>query len=1080
MSAENPERRDDAVEPTAAGTDVPAETGYERTSAAEEFLPRLALDRRITALVLMLTFLVIGTIAALGIPLEMMPRGFESGMFNISARWQEAPAEEVLEKITKPLEEELATVPGLANVYSTSSTGSARLRLEFKPGSNMDVAYREVRDRLERAKARMPEDLDRIVIRKADDGQIPVFAFGIAVDPEVEDPWHLIQNEIITPLQRIDGIAAVNVQGLLQKEVLIELDRERTQAAGIDIFQLGQQLGSDNFTMASGFVESGGGRKLLLRSVAKYADLEALRHRRVGPDVRLGDIATIRYALPDVFFSARANSKPAYFALVQKESEANVIDVSKAVEATVEKIKANPRMRLVDVTVFFNQGKTILEALDSLVWSGITGALLAALILYFFLRRFRLTLIIALSIPLSIIIALGVMYFAGESLNILSLLALMISVGMVVDNSVVVAENIFRLHREGLSRRESCIHGAGEISLAIVMSTLTSIVVFLPVSLVEGQGQFFLLRLSIPITVSLLGSLLVALVFVPLACYLTMGTEIGEAAHAERSGAFRSAIRHAYELSFGVVNRAYSRLLATALRRRFDAILLMALLAAVGLAVSLKFTKVELVQEEQRGGFNVRAELPRSMTFEEAGEYGREIEKILEARKAEWDIGTYLILHRRTSAEIQGWFNVPRTNEVTLREVTDALLAAIPERAGVRVFTGQNDEAAAEKRELAAFTLTGEDAGHLEKVARELEAEWLQVEGVLGVRQGQEEATDEVAVTIDRDRAQRLSINPQAVAGVVRNSLGGRPLPKFYRDGREIPVRVRFEEQDRQSLGQLFDFRVPTATGELVSLSSIAEPSRLVAPAEIKRTNKQVARTLTFELEEGKEEETRARLGRRAAAVDLPENIRFGQPRRGAGGSEDFSGLIMALGLSIVFVYLLMGFLFESFVLPLSILTTIPLAFLGVIWGHGIAGMNIDALGMIGVVLLVGVVVNNGIVLIDYVNRLRAAGVERSQAILLATDRRFRPIMMTALTTILGMVPMLFSERTSIGLSYKSFAVGLIGGMSVATFLTLLVVPLAYTYFDDLRTATFQATARLFGKGQPAPAPKTVEDVAGG
>lgn len=1040
-------------------------------SESERLLPELALTRRISVLVLLLSILVVGTIASLSIPLEMLPRGFEPSMMTIFANWQQAPSQDVLEKVTKPLEEELSTVPGLQNTFSTSTTGRARLRLAFKNGVDMDVAYREVRDRLERAKARMPEDLDRIQIRKADDSHIPVYAFGITVDPEIEDPWHLIQNEISTPIQRIDGVAGIAINGLVQKEVLIELDRERTEAAGLDVFQLGQQLQNDNFTLASGHVETGG-KKLLLRSVAKYADLEALRNRSLSAQVRLRDVATVRYAVPDFEFSARANSRPAYFAIVRKESEANAIEVSEGIDAAIAKIEANPRMKAVGMTVFFNQGKTIQESLATLVNSGLVGALLAAMILFFFLRRVRLTLIIALSIPLSIVIALTAMFFFGETLNILTLLGLMISVGMVVDNSVVVAENIFRLHRAGLPRREAAIRGAGEISLAILLSTLTSIVVFLPVSLVEGMGQFFLLRLSIPITVSLLGSLLVALVLVPLAAYLTLGKDPSPRAAGEEDGEREkgreprpiAAIGRLYEASFGRLSAFYGWLLTWALRRRFDTVVIVTLVVAATGAFSVRAVKMTAVQEEQRGGFEIRVELPMSMTFEESVAYCRQIEKLFEANKEKWDLTTYLLLNSREQVQINGWFNTPRTNAVTPREAVSELLEQVPERAGVRFFTGDNDAAKDETRELAIYTLTGEDPRELDRVAKGIEERLVKVPGVLGVRLAAARQKQEMAVRIDRDRAQRLEVNPQAVAGVVRNSIGGRLLPKFYRDGLEIPVRVRYEEADRSSVMQLFDYRVPTDQGELVSLSSVAAPDRLAAPDEIQRTNKQVARTMTFELEEGQEKATRERLQRQIAAIDLPEGVRFGQPRRGAEADEDLRALLFALGLSIAFIYLLMGFLFESFVLPLSILTTIPLAILGVYWAHHLAGMEIDALGLVGVVLLVGVVVNNGIVLIDYVGRLRHEGIERSEALILAAERRFQPILMTALTTILGMVPMLFTGPTSIGMSYTSFATGLIGGMTVATFLTLLVVPIAYTYFDDLRERALVLAGRFLAK----------------
>ncbi len=1036
---------------------------------SESILPRFSLDRRVTVLVLLATCLVIGTIATLGIPLELIPRGFDAPHLSVRGNWRDAPAQEVLDKLTLPMEEELSTVPGLQNLYSFSGTGFSRITLTFKSGVDMDVAYREIRDRIERAKVRMPDDIDRVEIRKASESDIPVFAFGITTEPGLTDSYNLIQNEIIKPIQRVDGVAGISVQGLVEKEVLIELDRERTEAAGLNIYELGIALGSDNFTMASGHVEAGD-KKLLLRSVAKYKDLDEIKNRMMNANVRLGDIATIRFAEPDRRFFARANSKPAYFGIVLKESEANALEVSDRIAAAIDKMKTNPRLELIGIEIFFNQGETIRESLGILLDSGRIGAFFAILVLFFFLRRFRMTVIIALSIPLSIFMALTAMYFFGETLNIISLLGLMISVGLLVDNSVVVAENIFRLHQAGMNRRQAAIRGAGEISLAIVMATLTTVIVFLPVSLVEGQGQFFMLRLSIPITVSLIASLFVALIFVPLSVYLTLPNGGGEKkAHHLLGNRARGALRKLYDATFERINHSYNRMLAVFLRRRMDLVMVLILVIGISSAGPFKSVKTGAVQEDERGGFEVDVDLPQATTLEESTEHFQRVERIVEKKKDDWDLQTYLIVNWRNGGEVQGWFKSPRTNEMTAREVVEQLVELMPERAGTEIYTGLDSEDEGEKTDLQTYNLVGEDPKQLEELATELEDLFEGVTGVLGVKRAGDRPNDEMAIQLDREQAQRLGVNPEAVAGVVRNSLGGRLLPKIYRDGREIPVRVRYQEKDRESLAQLYDFRVPTASGDAIPLSSVTTAQRLDAPGRIWRINKQVSRSITLELEEGKEEGTRERLKTLVAGIDLPEGVRFGNPRRGLDQQDEAQAMVFAAGLSVVFIYLLMGFLFESFILPLSIVTTIPLAILGVYWAHFITGLQVDPLGMVGMVLLIGVVVNNGIVLVDYINRLRSDGHERTEAVLFAADRRFRPIMMTALTTICGMIPLLLGGTSSIGLSYKSFGVTLIGGMTVATLLTLLVVPVTYSFFDDLRMMLGQFFARAFAdKKKPA------------
>jgi len=1057
-----------------------------RSDRWERLLPRFSLGRPVTVVVLLAAALVVGLVATQLIPLELIPEGWNAPHLSINVPWQDAPAQEVVDKIILPLEEEVSTVRGIERVSSYARTGYGGVYLLFKQDTDMDIAYREVRDRVQRARLRMPEDLERVFIRKEDPSGIPIFMVGITVDPDLTDAYNLIEYQVKRPIERIDGVASVGIEGLQEKEILIELDRQATEAAGLNIYQLGQELSGDNFTLASGHVETGG-KKLLLRSVAKYGSLEELENRPVTDTVRLGDVAKISYAEPERRYMVRANSRPAYALFVTKEGQANTIDVARRVREAVEGLQHDPRLAGIGVKVFFDQGDAILESLGTLLNSGKVGALFAIAVLFFFLRRVRMTLIITLSIPLSILLGLAVMFFAGETLNIFSLLGLMISVGLLVDNSVVVAENIFRLHQDGVPRREACVRGAGEMALAITMATLTTVAVFVPVSLVGGGGQFFLQRLSIPISVSLLASLLVALVIIPLAVYVTLpharparparSTGKGGTA-AEGSGddtgadsaltaalhafgvRWRRVLRAAYEGTFGRLNHLYSKLLAVCLHRRLDLVIVVTLVFVASLALfTTKKVRVVPVQEDEAMSFELDVELPKNTTFEETQQYFLGAEKVLENLQDELGLDGYLVVAGRWGGgEIQGWFKNPRVVDVTPREASERVRDALPERAGVTFYLGDENRAGEEEEDKThTIVLSGEDPEQLEEVAQDLEELFRSVPGVLGVKRSEEASPDELAVVVDRERAQHQGVNPQAVAGVVGYALRGQSLPRYSREGREIPVRVRFEEQDRKSVDQLADFGVPTASGEILPLTAVTNVEYLDAPRSIRRRDKRMSRTITLELKEGQEEQARERLVAMAEDIDLPEGVTFGEPVRRQGMGEDVQGLLFAGGLSIVFIYLLMGFLFESFILPLSILLTIPLASIGVAWIHFATGKSLDVLGIVGGVLLIGVVVNNGIVLVDYVNRLRNDGHDRHEAILLASDRRFRPIMMTALTTICGMIPLTIGGATSIGLSYTSFGLTLIGGMTTATLLTLLVVPVSYTLIDDGREACVRA-----------------------
>ena len=1036
----------------------------------EEALPRFSLQRRIAVLVLFASIVVVGTVATLGIPLELIPSGFSPPFLAVNVPWSDAPAQEVLDEILLPLEEELSTLPGLDQLHSFATTGFGQCFMQFKSGTDMSVAYREVRDRVERARPRLPDDADRIYFRKHDDAAIPVYVLGLAVSPEITDPYHLIENEIRVRLQRIDGVAAVEIDGLMQKEIFIELDRQRAESAGLDIYALAQDLRRDNFTMASGDVRHGE-RKLLLRSVARYRDLDSVRQIRVAPRTRLGDVARISYRQPEQDWRIRANSRPAVAMVVFKEGQANTLQVAREVRREVDRFERIPRLQGIQMVALFDQGRVILESLDTLLESGRIGALFAAVVLFFFLRRLRMTVIITLAIPLSLLIALTVMYFGGESLNILTLLGLMISVGLLVDNSVVVAENIHRLHREGRPRRDAAIQGCGEIALAITTATLTTVIVFLPVSLVEGEAQFFLLRLSLPISVALLASLVVAGVFVPLSVYLTLrdGAEVPGAGR-RRYERFVAALGRAYDATLGRLNHAYTRLLAVFLHHRLDLTIgLVALFALTG-ATAFREVKITDSQEEERSGFRIEVRLPEDTTLEEAEALFLECERIVEESHEELGLSGWFVFHRPTFGRVEGWFANPRTTDLSPREVTERVLDSFPKKPGVRYYSGEEQDQQEEGEHVHVVALYGEDAELLEATAEGLEPLFAQLDGVLGVRASGDPAPNELGLRVDRRRAQQQGVNPEVLAGVVGYALRGQTLNRFRTEGRDVPVRIQFLEEDRETLAQLRDFYVPARDGGFVSLASVTDVSRLAGSQRIYRRNKQMARNITLELEEGTEEAARGRIAALERQLDLPEGVRFGAPRSRRSNDEDVAALQFAATLSVVFIYLLMGFLFESFILPLSIISTIPLAGIGVVWIHYATGYDVDFLGLVGIVLLIGVVVNNGIVLIDYVNRLRERGVARTAALLQAAERRFRPIMMTALTTICGMVPVTLSGATSIGMSYTSFGLTLIGGLTTATLLTLLVVPVFYTFFDDARDATSAALRRaLQAPARPGP-----------
>ena len=999
--------------------------------------------------VLFLTILIVGLIATNRLKLELLPKGFEGSSLSVRVPWNAAVPQEVMEKLALPLEEELSTVRGLDSISSSCSSSGASVYLGFKQGVDMDVAYREVRDRLERAKLRFPDDVEHAYVRKMDMSGIPVCMIGVAYETD-GDLYDLVNKHIITPLSRIDGVANIDTKGLKEKEIIIEADKDRTEAYGLNIYQLANQMQGDNFSLASGNVRDGG-KKYLLKSSSRFETMDQIQNLPISTNIILKDIANLKYEPEETRFKARVNGKNAMLITVAKEGEANTIEVCDRIVAEVDKIKNNPALSGFDMEIHMNQGGIIMEQLNTLFNNGGIGAIFAAFVLYFFLRRARMTLIIAGAIPLCLFIAIAAMYFAGESLNLLTILGLVLCVGLLVDNSVVVAENIQRHFQSGMKRQEACMKGVEEIGLAITTATLTTAIVFLPALLVEGEMRFFMMRLALPVVVALIASLGVALIFIPLCVYLTLSSResIQTSQTSPRSKTIKVWMEKIYEATFGRFNRWYNQALGFFLKRRIDLAFLMLALLSVTIFV---FEKVgfSVQQEENMASFNLSFSFPSRFTFDDRTAYFRQVEQTMNNRKDYYELDGFIIFYSAWFGELEGWFARDRKGTIPPREVAEKIYKELPKIPCLRIeYQRMGEEGEKQDKKGQQYVrIKGQDPEQLEKLADQLEPLFLNVPGVIALKKRQDETPNELALIVDRDRANSIGVNPTTLAGMVGYA------------GRQIPVRVRYSEENRAELADLNNFRVPTEDGRFSSIGTLTRPAMLNSPRYISRNDKSVSHTFGLELENGKEEDTRKAIESLQDSIDLPEGISFSEIEQRFDIKEIFNG-IFALMLAIIFIYLLMAFLFESVIMPISIVLSIPLAAIGSVWIHLLAGKEMDFLGIVGCVLLVGVVVNNGIVLIDYANRLRQTGMDRTKALLQASKHRFRPIAMTALTTIIGMIPLTLSKSSDMGMSYNSFGLTLIGGMISGTLLTLLVVPVFYTLLDDAQLAVRNTLASV-------------------
>lgn len=1031
---------------------------------ADNALVRLSLRRPIMMVMVLVSMMVLGAIALARIPLELIPSGFSAPFMSVNVSYPDATARDVEEKITRPLEQALATTPGVQRINSISSSGSSRVIMLFEGDVDMDIAYRQVRDRVARVRPELPGEVRDVAIRKESGDSLPVAFYGVVWDEDLANPDEVIDRALVRPVERIDGVGIVNLWGRAQKEVQIDVDRALADAANLDMVQIVQRLGTSNFTMASGEVRDSSGQ-YLLRSVAGWSSVEQIESLVVGPNaLRLGDVATVTFDRPEATRYDRYNGRPSMVMAVVKESQANTVEVCDAIKAVVEEAARHPDLQGVGIEPVFIQGDTIRYSLDQVVESGRQGGFLALFVILFFLRRLRLTVIIALSIPLSLFLSLPFMYFTGQTINLISLVGLMICIGLVVDNSVVVAENIGRYRKRGLGPRAAALQGAGEVALAITLATATTIVVFLPAALLsEGMTQFLMVRMVTPVCVSLAASLFVALVLIPLASATLLRDRAppapGPVSSAGRTLAtldrlWKRALGAAYAATMGRLNRAYTRLLRGALRRRMD-VVMVALFALGSMTVPAMNVTCESGQNFGTRRVTVNYSMPSDTTLEEANAFFLEVEGLLDRIGPDYSVQGQYIGFDASFGQVQIFFEPPTPGEPPFEPLATELIERLPERPGWRK-TSQFGDSDGARDDALRFAIFGDEHDLVQRAKEDVEARILEIEGVIGLHTGGEDTRrrDELALSIERTMSERFGVPATAVATTVAYAIRGTPLPRYHTDEREVDVRIRYRAEDRENVDQLLAYRVTTRDGGSIPIQVLADKRIAEGEAQLTRTNKRVGAVVALDLDRETRQETMERVARFLKSYRLPEGLSFDPDEEGREVDAMQRDLAGAVVLGTVFIFLLMGFLFESFVLPLSVLPSIPLSFVGVWWFLYLTGESIDPLAGIGIVLLLGVVVNNAIVLVDFVNGARAAGLERTEAIVQAGKLRFRPIMMTALTTIGGMIPLAFAEHTGEGIPYGAFGKTLVGGMATATVLTLVVVPVTYTFLDDLRNAS--------------------------
>lgn len=991
-----------------------------------------AVARPVAVSMLFVLLTVIGLVGGQRLPLEFLPDiAFPS--ISVSIPYRNATPAEVERRITRPAEDALATIGGIRSMRSSSDAGGASVFLRFDWGADISEMSMEVRDRLEAARALFPEDVTNISLRRFESGQLPVLSLRLSAEQDLAARFDLLERHYVRAIERLPGVAQAELFGVDRRQLRVELSADRMAAHNIALPELAERLRRANFQRTGGHLDLDNLR-YRLRMDDRFDSVQAVQAHRIRADgLRLGDIAEVKLTEPIPDRGRRVDGRPAVGINIFKTSEANLVDVADAALAELERVRGVPALGDVEISVRFNAADDVRNSLDDLLSAGMWGALLAVIVLYAFLRQWRMTLLVTAAVPLSLTVTLGVMYFAGFSLNVLTLTGLMLSVGMLVDNAVVISESVHRRRLAGEGARVATISGVQRVALAVIAGTATTAIVFLPnVFGEQNQVTIWLSHVAITIAVSLGASLAVALLLIP---------QLTARLPAPKPPRLPRWIR--------ALPARYSRALAWTLAHRGKAsLLLLAFVASVWLPV--QWVKVDLFPREDSSQLDLRYNLHGRYALDTVREAVERVERHLLANREAYEIESIYSEYRSDRAQT----TITLLPEDARRQSGNYIRNRIAENLPpIAIGRPSFDVGRVGQPERAAVRVQGDSAEAVAAMARDLEPVLAALPEVAAVRSEDLESAEELRVRVDRQRAQNFGLSAQQVAEAVAGALRGAELTPFRTAQGEHDMLLELRPQDRGDIAALNSLSLQGADGQRLTLDQVAELEIGGAPGRITRQD----RRTTFEIQFDAAEGYTAGEARRAIS-DTLDSWQFAPGTGWAFGSafereaEAMRIMLTNLVLALALIYLVMAALFESWLAPSAIVSAFGFAVVGVYWFFAATATTFSVMALIGLLVLMGIVVNNGIVLIDLVQRLRREGVARDAALMQAGAERLRPIVMTALTTVLGMVPLAVGEVAigGNGPPYYPMARAVIGGLLVSTLLTLLALPLVYSLLDDL------------------------------
>lgn len=1017
----------------------------------------LAIRRPVATAMFYLILITVGIVGFRYLPVDLLP-AIEFPQLTIRTQYANVGPEEMERLITQPIENAVAGVPNIERVTSNSREGGSWVSMEFAQGTDLAEAANDVRDALERVRNNLPEEADMPRLWKFDPDDIPIVTIAASSPRDLETLTRILERDIIRRFEQIEGVGTIELRGGIFREIHVDLRRDRLRAAGLTAADVQQAIGRESSIAPGGNVKDGM-RDLYVRTLGEYENVGQVRDAVItlvnGAPIRVGDVADVRSDYQDVGRLIEVDGMPVIQFQVRKQSGANTVAVAQSVRAEVDRVNLDRP----DVTlqVVSDQSTFIQQSIDSVQNAAIWGALLAILVLYFFLRNGSSTFIIALSIPISIIASFALLYFADLSLNQMTFGGLALGIGLIVDNAIVVLENIVRQREENERELDDAASvGTREVVGAIVASTLTTSVIFLPILFMQTITATLFRELALVVVFALVCSLLVALTLVPMLASRILSSRKGGPAEGERSARFRKR--------FDRFERWYSGRLTYSLGRR-GWIFGGAAVLIVGALFLARFVPVELAPETDANEVRVNLRMDDGTNLAVVQAYLSELEAIVREvvpRDAVENITTEIWRGRgRIDIALPDAGDRIIDGQTLAADIRRAVVGAVPgadisvrAQAGLwilrRLFSGGGGG----DGEAVQVQLRGYDVQEAQVWARRIGDRMQTVDGVTDVRVGGEDddGPPEQRIRLDRERIASLGLSVQDVARAVQLSVGGGRAGQFRDGGDEFPITVRLRPEDRLTTLDLENISIRTPDGVTIPISSVTTQERGRGVSGIRRVNGQRVTYIYGDLEAGMPlGDAVTAIRTELASLPLPDDFSIifgGEYEEQQRAQRDF---MMAIFLALALIYMVMAGQFERFIDPLIVMFSVPLALVGVVPMLWLTGTTFNIQSLMGLIMLIGIVVNNAIVLVDYINLMRRErGLEIADAVVEAGRLRLRPILMTTVTTILGLIPLAIGIGAGAEIQ-AALARTVIGGLAASTLITLLLIPVVYVSVYRLR-----------------------------